>query len=147
MPQALSGTAPPSSREKTRLLMACLIFVKGEEDQSTVVVEVGIAKQWDKPVIDPLARKVDGGIMATVDHIGRHENPLREGRRIDIGGKVVEVAMKRKAGGDRSDRIVEDGRVVLTYVEGMWARIGGEVVSRRESILFGMSKTDKQTSA
>ncbi len=49
------------------------------EDQSTVVVEIDIIKQWDKPVIDPLARKLNGGITDIVDHVGRHKHPLREG--------------------------------------------------------------------
>ena len=36
--------------------------------------------------------------------------------------------MKRKAGGDRGDRIVEDGRVVLAYIEGICGCRGVEVV-------------------
>ena len=83
------------------LLTVCLSFVKGEQDQSTVVVEVGIVE----PVIDPRARKVNGGVVTIVDHIGRHEHPLGESRGIDIGGKVVEIAMKRQAGGDRGNII------------------------------------------
>ncbi len=48
----------------------------------------------EEPGIDPLARKVNasGGIMAIVDHIGRHEHPLREGRGIDISGRVIDEA-------------------------------------------------------
>ena len=74
-----------------------LSFVKGEEDQSTVVVEVGVVEQWGEPEIDPAGRKVKGGIVAIVDHVGCHEHPLRKGRGIDIDGKVVEVANKRAA--------------------------------------------------
>ena len=58
------------------LLTVCLSFVKGEQDQSTVVVEVGVVEQWEEPVIDPRARKVNGGVVTIVDHIGRHEHPL-----------------------------------------------------------------------
>lgn len=118
----------------------CLTFVEGEEDQSTVVVEISVVEQWEEPVIEPLARKVNVSIMAIVDHIWRDEHPLREGRGIDIGGEVVEVAMKRKPGGNRGNRIVEDGWVVFAYVEGIRRCRGVEVIDGREAILFSMSK-------
>jgi hypothetical protein len=72
-----------------------LSFVEGEDDQSTVVVEVGVVEQSAEPEIGPIAQEVDGGVMAIVDHIGREERPLGYGRGVDIGGKVVEVTMIR----------------------------------------------------
>ena len=141
VPRALSGTAPPSNKARMCLLTICLSFVKGEQDQGTVVVEVGIVEQWEEPVIDPRARKVNGGVVTIVDHIGRHEHPLGQSRGIDIGGKIVEVRMKHKPGGYRGDRIVEYSRIVLPYIVSIWRCRGVEVVNRREAVLFGMSKT------
>ncbi|KAH9011131.1 hypothetical protein EDB84DRAFT_1054886, partial [Lactarius hengduanensis] len=43
------------------------------EDQSSVVVGVGVVEQWGEPVIDPLASNVNGGIVAIVDHVWHHE--------------------------------------------------------------------------
>ena len=51
--------------------------------------------------------------------------------------------MKRKAGGDRGDRIVEDSRVVLAYIVCICGCRGVEVVNGSEAILFGMSKADR----
>ena len=51
-------------------------FVEGEEDQSTVVVEIGIVEQREEPIFDPAGCEVDGGVVAVVDHVGRHEHPL-----------------------------------------------------------------------
>ena len=121
-----------------------LSFVKGEEDQSTVVVEIGVVEQWGKPEIDPIARKVNGGIMAIVNHVGRYGHPLRKGQGIDIYGKVVEVANIRPTCGVCGDRIVDDERVVLAHPKGVWWCRGVEVVSRSVAILFGMSKTERQ---
>ena len=111
-----------------------LSFVKGEEDQSTVVVEVGVVEQWGEPEIDPTTREVDGGIVAIVDHIGRYEHPLRKGRSIDIDGKVVEVTNIRPASGVLGDGIVDDKRVVLAHPEGIWRCRGVEVVNGRVAI-------------
>ena len=58
------------------LLTVCLSFVKGEQDQSTVVVEVGVVEQWEEPVINPRARQVNDGVVTIVGHIGHHEHPL-----------------------------------------------------------------------
>jgi hypothetical protein len=54
----------------------CLGLVEGEEDKCTVVVEVGVVEQWEEPIFDPAARKVDRGVVAVVDHVRRHEHPL-----------------------------------------------------------------------
>ena len=78
-------------------------LIEGQEDQSTVVVEVGIVEQGEEPIFDPAGGEVDGGVVAVVDHVGRHEHPLRQGGGVDIDGKVVEVADIRSAGGVRGD--------------------------------------------
>ena len=74
-------------------------LIEGEEDQSAVVVEVGIVEQGEEPIFDPAGGEVDGGVVAVVDHVGRHEHPLRQGGGVDIDGKVVEVADICSAGG------------------------------------------------
>jgi hypothetical protein len=122
-------------------------LVEGEEDQGTVVVEVGIVEQRGEPEINPAARKVDGGVVAVVDHVGRHPDPLGKSRGIGIDSKVVEVANVRPAGGVCGDRIVDDARVVFAYVEGIIRRRGVEVVNGREAILVGISKIVRQLMA
>jgi hypothetical protein len=122
-------------------------LVEGEEDQGTVVVEVGIVEQWGEPEIYPAARKVDGSVVAVVDHVGCHPDPLGKGRSIGIDGKVVEVANIRPAGCVCGDRIVDDARVMFAYVEGIIRRRGVEVVNGREAILISMSKTMRQSMA
>jgi len=44
-----------------------------------IIVEVGVVEQWEQPEIEPAGRVVDGGIVAIVEHIGRHPDPLRDG--------------------------------------------------------------------
>jgi hypothetical protein len=122
-------------------------LVEGKEDQRTVVVEVGIVEQRGEPEIDPAARKVDGGVVAIVDHVGRHPHPLGQSRGIGIDGKVVEVANSRPASGIRGDRIVDDARVVFALVKGIIRRRSVEVINGREAILIGMSKTMRQSMA
>ena len=81
--------------------------------------------------------------MAVIEHVGRYENPLRNGRGVDIDGKVVEAANSRPAGVICGDRIVDDERVMLAYVENIWRRRGVEVVNGRVTVLFAMSETYK----
>ena len=98
--RAASAIRDSSSEKQSKDVVVDVIhfcFVKGEQDQSTVVIEVGVVEQWGEPEVDPIARKVNCGIVTVVDHVGRHEHPLREGRGIDIDGKVVEVANTRAA--------------------------------------------------
>jgi hypothetical protein len=122
-------------------------FVEGEDDQGTIIVEVGVVEQCAEPEIGPIGRKVNGGIVCIVDHVGRHKHPLRDSRVIEIDGKVVEVANLPPAGVIRGDRIVDNERVMLPYVEGICRCRGVEVVGGREAILFGMSMTDRKSMA
>ena len=121
----------------------CLSFVEGKDDQSTVIVEVGVIEQSTEPEIGPVGRVVNGGIVAVIEHVGRYENPLRNGRGVDIDCKVVEAANSRPAGVICGDRIVDDEGVMLAYVENIWRRRGVEVVNRRVTVLFAMSETYK----
>ena len=73
------------------LLTVCLSFVKGEQDQGTVVVEVGVVEQWEEPVIDPRARKVNGGVVTIVDHIARHEHPLGRAEALTSAAKSFKL--------------------------------------------------------
>ena len=78
--------------------------------------------------------------MAIVNNIRYHEHLLREGRGIDIGGKVVEIAMRHESRGNRGNRVADGGRVELVVVV-VWRCRGVKVVNGRDVILLGMSKT------
>jgi hypothetical protein len=58
-------------------------LVEGEENQHTVVVEVGVVEQGEEPEIDPAGSKVDGGWALRT---------LGQGRGLLIGPISVGVA-------------------------------------------------------
>ena len=121
-----------------------LSFVEGEDDQSTVIVEVGVVEQCAEPETSPVGREVNGGIVAVVDHVGCHEHPLRDGRGVEIDGEVVEATNSCPAGVIPGDRIVDDEGIVLAYVESIWRSRGIEVVDGRVTVLFAVSETYRQ---
>ena len=41
-----------------------LVFIKGEEDECAVVVELRVSHERDQPVAEPVADEVDRSIMA-----------------------------------------------------------------------------------
>ena len=65
------------------------VYVSVSSQAKRIRARLSLKLAWGVPVINPLARNVDGGVMAIVSHIGHHEHSLREGRGIDIGCKVI----------------------------------------------------------
>jgi hypothetical protein len=122
-----------------------LIFVKREEDEGLVVVEVGVFEKGDKPKLEPLGDIFDVGVVGVVDEIRGDEDPLGDGGRVGVDGEVVEITVERGAGGDSGDRVEDDERVVLSRVVGVrWCGCV-EVVVRGEASAKWLAQGGRRT--
>ena len=84
-----------------------LVLVEGEKDDRAVVVEVFVRKQREKPIVEPIADKVDGCIMTLpsplalverqtpspktyiIHEVRRDECPLRKSTRFEVVREVI----------------------------------------------------------
>ena len=105
-----------------------LVLVKGDLDQSPVVIEVGVVEQRREPPSQPFAAEVDAGVVSVVDQVGGDPDVLRNGRGIYIDRKVVEVSDSESSVRYGSNSVEDDVRVVLSLVVGVRASRGVEVV-------------------
>lgn len=71
--------------------------------------------------------------MPVVHEVRRDEDPLRYCARVDVDGKVVEVADLGRTGWNRCNRVIDYQWVMLAYVERAVSCAGSQVIDRREA--------------
>ena len=82
--------------------------------------------------------------MAVVDEVGGDKDPLRDSGRVDIGSKVVEVTLEGCTGGDVGNRIVDDERIVLPDVVGVWRGGSIQIIFGREAEVLLVNRNEPE---
>jgi len=135
--------AAEENRPDAVVLRLRLVLVEREEDERVLVVEARVLEQRVEPELEPRVHERYVRVVPVVDEVRRHEEPLRDRARVDVRGKVVEVADFGGAQGHGCDRVVDYQRVVLAYVERVGSCTGSQVVDRREAVI-GLDMLSKQ---
>lgn len=107
-----------------------LVLVECQENEGPVIIEPGVIKQGYEPIFEPMRYEVDVRIMRVINEVRRDEDPLGDSRTVDIGSKVVEVAVKHCTRWVICDGVINYEGIVFSNIEGIRGGGGVQVILR-----------------
>ena len=117
------GHGTPKQQVKDPIVDARrLILVGCQKNERPVIVKASVIEKRHEPEAQPRRLKVDVGVVPIINKVGSNPHPLWQSGSVDIGGKVVEVAVEQPAWNDVGNRVVDNEGIVFADVK---CAIGG----------------------
>ena len=95
LPTQALGQGTPKQQVKDPIVdVRRLILVCCQENERLVIVKASVIEKRHEPEVQPRRLKVDVGVVPIVNKVGSNPHPLWQSGRVDISGKIVEVAVE-----------------------------------------------------